>query len=42
MPSTSESLGELLTPRVNRYMPHTPTVRQQAALLLDELREVLY
>lgn len=42
MPSTSESLAELLEPRVNLYMPHTPTVRQQAALLLDELREVLY
>ncbi len=35
-------LAELLTPRLNGYIPHVPTVRQQAALLLDEVPEVLY
>lgn len=41
MPSTSK-LAKLLTPRLNGYIPHVPTVRQQAALLLDDYREVLY
>ena len=32
----------LLTPRLTRYIPHVPTIAQQAALLFDHRRELLY
>lgn len=37
-----EALATALRPRLNAYIPHVPTAKQQAALLLDEIREVLY
>ena len=37
----AEALGPLLTPRLNKYIPHEPTDKQAALLLLDN-REILY
>jgi predicted phage terminase large subunit-like protein len=33
---------ELLSPRMTSFIPHTPTTKQQAALLLNEIPELLY
>jgi predicted phage terminase large subunit-like protein len=38
---TRNRLAKLLSPRMNRYIPHRPTVRQSAFLLLHQ-REALY
>lgn len=42
---TTEELNELrgaLTPRMNKYIPITPTAKQTAALLLNNVKEILY
>lgn len=36
------ALAAALRPRLTRYVPHVPTGKQQAGLLLNEIREVLY
>lgn len=41
MTADADRLGELLTPRLTKYIPHVPTAKQQAGLLLPQ-REVLY
>ena len=35
-------LPELLTPKLSKYCPYTPTPKQAAFLLLDDVKEVLY
>jgi len=36
------SLQRLLTPRLTKYIPYEPTVKQRAFLLMNDTREVLY
>ena len=35
-------LPELLTPKLSKYCPYTPTPKQAAFLLIDDVKEVLY
>ena len=35
-------LSTLLTPKMSKYCPYTPTPKQAAFLLLDDVKEVLY
>jgi predicted phage terminase large subunit-like protein len=37
-----ERLARALSPRLTRYIPHTPTPKQRAGLCLNHIREVLY
>lgn len=36
------SLQQLMTPRLNKYIPITPTAKQTAALLTNSIKEMLY
>lgn len=36
------ALNKALTPKLTKYIPHIPTVKQRAGLLLDDTREVFY
>jgi predicted phage terminase large subunit-like protein len=36
------SLQQLLTPRLTKYIPYDPTVKQRAFLLMNDTREILY
>lgn len=38
----SASLQRLLTPRLTKYIPYTPTVKQRAFLLMNDTKEILY
>ena len=38
----SQATRDLLTPKWNEYIPHVPTVKQHAALLLDDYPELFY
>ena len=35
-------LPQLLTPKMSKYVPYTPTPKQAAFLLIDDVKEVLY
>ena len=35
-------LQESLTPRLNKFIPYTPTAKQSAFLLCNNIKEVLY
>ena len=42
---SEEQLNQLLTsltPKTNKYIPITPTPKQTAALLMNDIREMLY
>ena len=42
---SEEQLNQLLTsltPKTNKYIPITPTPKQTAALLMNDVREMLY
>lgn len=35
-------LQKLLTPRLTKYIPYEPTVKQRAFLLMNDTKEILY
>lgn len=37
-----QQLQQALTPRLNKYIPITPTPKQAAAMLMNTERELLY
>lgn len=40
--SNMEKLRQLLTPKLNKYIPFDPTPKQSAFLLMNDAKEVLY
>lgn len=36
------ALQRVLTPKLNKYIPYSPTAKQTAFLLMNEVREILY
>ena len=40
--TSNDKLSQLLTPKLSKYCPYTPTPKQAAFLLLDDVKEVLY
>ena len=41
-PAQLRELQGALTPRLNKYIPITPTAKQTAALLMTNVKELLY
>ena len=41
-PGAIKQLQQVMSPRLNKYIPLIPTAKQTAALLLNSQRELLY